>query len=177
MYLNKGKILIQRIVYGIATAMLTWYVGIFLLAMFLQVVGAINVTDGLGTEMALMVYVECMFLLFDVICIRAIVKTFRATKINRILEGDSEGLLFMEDVAKKMNMQHDKFVALFIDCVGRDLLQNCGIYAEDPTYILLENGAKDIREKFAVVHCPQCGAPNAVRIGFPNQCKYCNVEL
>ncbi|MGN0153143.1 MAG: hypothetical protein ACI4A3_01735, partial [Lachnospiraceae bacterium] len=51
------------------------------------------------------------------------------------------------------------------------------LYNINPTYILLDNGKKTIAEKFIVVHCKCCGAPNTLRIGYETTCKYCGAVV
>lgn len=96
---------------------------------------------------------------------------------NGILANDADGLISMEELAGYMKMKRHKCFALFLDCVGKNLLKNCTVFAEDPTYLVLDNGKKTIAEKFVVKHCPKCSAPSTLRIGYENTCKYCGTVM
>ncbi len=174
MYLNHTKIWLQRGIYGFMGIVLSGYSFLMCLGCIFQITGYSS--SGLE-NMAFIYYTTFLFLFADFLCIRAIMRTFRAAKMSRYFEKDKDGLVDMEVAAKEMKMKHSKFVEAFMDYVGRGLLVKCGICAEDPTYILLENGQKDIRQRFAVLHCSNCAGPNAVRIGFKHNCKYCGTEI
>ncbi len=172
MYLNHGKIATQRILYGILTVVFTALSLLFVLGIILTLTGYSDPSS----NMTLIIYMTFLFILGDILCIKALVKTFKAGKISRILSRSQDGLIAIEQVAETMHLTQEKFVKLFIDCVSRALLVRCTLFAEDPTFILLENGAKDITQKFAVIHCKQCSGPNAIQIGFRCRCKYCGTE-
>ncbi len=172
MYLNHAKIWLHRGIYGCLGIVLTGFSFFMCMGCILQIMG-ITDTD----EVELIYYLTFLFLFADYLCIKAFWRTFRAAKMSRYFEKDSDGLVDTEAAAAAMKMKQVKFVEVFIDYVGRGLLIKCGIFAEDPTCILLENGQQDIRQRFAVLHCSNCAGPNAVRIGFKHQCKYCGTEM
>ncbi len=173
MYLNTGKIWVQRILYGALGVVLTGLSFFFVMGIMIDLSGAYSEPSD---NLTMIIYLTFWFIFTDVLCIKAFKKTLKAAKISRILAQNTEGLIAIEEVTEAMHMKQEKFVKLFVDCVSRALLVKCSFYAEDPTFILLENGAEDVRDRFAVIHCKQCGGPNAVQIGFHCKCKYCGTE-
>lgn len=96
---------------------------------------------------------------------------------QELFETDKDGLVSVIDLAEQLKKKQSKLIAVFIKCVGKGFLVNCGIFAVDSTYIILGNGAKTIGERYRVVRCTSCGATNVNRIGFENKCKYCDSRL
>lgn len=101
----------------------------------------------------------------------------RAYRISRIFAESEDGLLDTEEVAKRLKMKQYRFFAAFHRLIGKRLLQNCSIFSEDPTCIILANEKHDIRSKFIVHRCKNCAAPNTLRIGFEKECKYCGAKI
>ncbi len=101
----------------------------------------------------------------------------RAYRISCVFEENEDGLLEIEEVAEQLKMKHYRFVVVFHRLVGKKLLQNCSVFPDDPTCIILANERYDIRAKFNVYRCKNCGAPNTLRIGFEKECKYCGANI
>lgn len=174
MYLNKVKIWTGRILYILALLPCAGASAILLLYMQLIVTNQVSVR---AEDVSITSTILGAFLFGTIVFYRKLRNILHAEKMNRFFEEDEDGLVAIADVAKYMNMEQKKCFSFFIDCVGKGILENCMIFQEDPTYILLENGRNKIHEKFIVLHCNSCGAPNTLRIGFENSCKYCGAVL
>lgn len=101
----------------------------------------------------------------------------RAYRLSRIFMRSEDGLIDIEELARRLKMKHYRFVVTFHRLIGKRLLRNCSVFSEDPTCIILANEKYDIRTKFSVCQCRNCGASNTLRIGFEKECKYCGAEI
>lgn len=97
----------------------------------------------------------------------------KAYKFNTFFEGDPDGVLSVEKTAVLFGMPVHKFVDVFDKLLKKGYLKNCTLENPDNPVISLNNGADSADEKFDIVHCPSCGAPNKVKIGFVDECRYC----
>ena len=170
MYLNKSSFWLKAILYG----GLTCYFGLMSLmimfSMLLIGTNQVKSSTGIPEESALIL---ATFLIFFVLFGRKALDVLRTSRISKLLDKDKDGLVQIGELSKKMKMKQTKFVSLFVRSIRKGMLINCGLYAVDPSYIILGNGARTIREKFRVMKCNTCGATNVNRIGFENSCKYC----
>lgn len=173
MYQNKRKMLVKFIVYGALFAYCAYMLGMLSLGMLLIATHQIKAS---GDETALYGYMLVTFLLLCALLFLQLQKLRRARKMGLYFEKDKDGLVSIEKLAVYLKMRQHKCFALFLDCVGKGLLQKCTVFSEDPTYLLLENGKNTIAEKFVVKNCKKCGAPNTFRIGFENACVYCGTS-
>lgn len=174
MYQNKVKMTVTFLVFGAIFAGCGFVTVVMVLNTILVLTHQIH---SIGEMLGLSCFVLAAFGTFSFLSFRKLQKIFWVRKMGRYFEQDQDGLVSIEEMAIHMKMKQHKFVDLFLDCIGRNLLYNCTIFPEDPTYLLLENGKKNLTEKFVVKHCPKCGAPSTLRIGFENQCKYCNTVI
>lgn len=174
MYLNKLKCAIKMIVFLPLFCICSFIALIALLNVLLMALGQIE-KDGFGTGMVWYMMAAFGFLAF--VLFTKIRKVYRAWKMNRYFEKDKDGLISVEEAARHIKVKQQKCFSLFLDFVGSGLLKKCTVFKEDPTYFLLDNGKKTIKDKFVVMHCNQCGAPSTLRIGFENRCKYCNAII
>lgn len=170
MYRNKTKM-------GILTAVfLPIFVGCAYVAAMMVFYIFLVVTQQIYT-IPEMFGMSCMmgvvFAMVAFLAFKKLRKVFCAGKMGRFFEQDRDGLVSIEELAAHMKMKQHKCFAMFLDCVGSNLLIKCTVFPEDPTYLLLENGKETLAEKFAVKHCARCGAPGTLRIGFENTCRYC----
>lgn len=175
MYLNQIKLWIIRILSLIGMIAFTLF-GLMFLIYLLTFLDGFNedrtTTDLMmtGLFMAMItLLLKWLFCLFR--------DTLRASRINKLLETDDDGLIPIKEAAEALRMKQSKFFTLFHRYVGKGWLVKCTVFSEDPTYIILDNGRADIRQKFTVCQCPNCGAPSTLRIGFEFHCKYCNSQL
>lgn len=172
MFRNKSKIVSTLLVNGVVGV--PWFFLSAILAFYMILIFTGQVEDAEQTDYGMSVIMVglsffCAYV-FGGRCLRAL----RANKLGKYFEGSEDGLVSIEAAAAYMNMKQQKFFQVFLDCLGKAYLKNCSVFTEDPTFILLENGGKTIAEKFAIIHCKKCGAPNVIRIGFENTCKYCS---
>ena len=170
MYLNKKKFLMGMLVNGGLTLLFGQQALLF--AFYLLLTGTDQIearSDITGESTAILTVFLILFILF----LKRVNILLMAMKMSRLFENDKDGLLSMEVIAKRMKKSQEKVVSAFIKCVGKGLLVDCGIYAVDPAYVILGNGAGTIRERYRVMRCASCGATNVNRIGFENKCKYC----
>lgn len=178
MYLGKQKIAME---YGYAT-LLFMLSGFFL---FIAVVGIFMYSSQIpgeedrialqGLKESLGVCVG-MIVFFTPILIVGICKlkmVGKANKFNSLFENDPDGTVSVENAARLCGMTISKFVDVFSKLVRKGLLVNCSLDNPDNPVISLNNGADSADEKFDIVHCPSCGAPNKVKIGFVDECRYC----
>ena len=169
MYLNKAKVLIRMVIYGGLTLYFGGLSFLFLFSMFLG--GAqVEIGSEFTSEIIAMLVAFLVLLFLFIVKLRV---PFMAIKISKLFENNIDGLISIEEISSNLNKKQDKFVLAFMRCVGKGMLVNCGIYAVDPTYIILGNGASSIKEKYCAMKCNCCGATNVNRIGFVNSCKYC----
>lgn len=174
MYRNKPKIIIIIAVFSLLFAGCAFIAVVMLLDIILVLTHQIPSYKG---SLSLPCYMLATFSLFSYLSFKKIQKAYRANKMSQYFEQDSDGLISMEALAIHMKMKRHKCFALFLDCIGRNLLKNCTVFSEDPTYLILDNGKKTIAEKFVVKHCPKCSAPSTLRIGYENTCKYCGTVV
>lgn len=164
------------------------YLGVYILCFlpcaFLFLIGLLDfilVAAGqIKEEKSFLLVAAVVFTLFAILSIVLwfkILKMIWVGKMNRYFEMDEDGLIAISDLSGYMHMKQKKCVSVFLDCIGKGLLKNCMIFPKDPTYILLDNGKNTIAEKYIVIHCNSCAAPNTLRIGFEHQCKYCGAEI
>lgn len=172
MFRNKSKIITSFTLNGLAVLpwiLLTPLITLYSILLFTGLAEVTEPSDyGMGVIMTTLCWV-CLYI-FGKRCIRAL----RAQKFGKYFETCEDGLVSMEKAALIFNMKQQRFFVTFLDCLGKGFLKNCSVFTEDPTFILLENGGKSIKDKFAIVHCQKCGAPGVIRIGFENTCKYCD---
>lgn len=174
MYQNKTKMIVTLVVFGAIFA----GCGFVTVVMFLYTILVLtHQVHSVGDVLGMSCFMLTAFGTFSFLSFKKLQKIFRVRKMSRYFEQDKDGLVPIEEIAVYMKMKQHKFVALFLDCIGRNLLYNCTIFPEDPTCLLLENGKKNLTEKFVVKHCPKCGAPSTLRIGFENKCKYCDAVI
>lgn len=174
MYLNKKKFWLEVLING---GFALWFGSLSFLYTFyllLEGTGQIRARADITNESAAMLAV--FFVLF-VLFLKRIWISYMAMRMSRLFENDKDGLFRMEELAKQIKKKQEKVVSAFIRCVGKGLLVNCGIYAVDPSYIILSNGAKTIKKRYSAIKCPSCGATNVNRIGFENSCKYCGSTM
>lgn len=174
MYLNKGKCLLEIIVNGILTLIFGWNALVMAFGLLLIETGQVGKNrdiDSIGV--VILVTFAVLFIFF----FQRLRIPFMAIKMSRLFETDKDGLVSVIDLAEQLKKRQSKLIAVFIKCVGKGFLVNCGIFAVDPTYIILGNGAKTIGERYRVVRCTSCGATNVNRIGYENKCKYCDSRL
>lgn len=174
MYHNKIKMAVIFLVFSIIFAG-CGYVAVMLF--FYIVLAATKQIHTIGDVYSFSFFMFGSFSLFATLSFKKLQKTFRARKMAKYFEKDADGLVSIEELACYLKMKRHKCFALFLDCVGRNLLRNCTVFSEDPTYLLLDNGKENRLEKFVVKHCPKCGAPSTLRIGFENTCKYCGAVV
>lgn len=174
MYQNKPKMFVIFTVFSL----------IFLGCAFVAALMVINLLLALthqiysDRESLLMIcYMITSFSIFSFLSFKKLQKTYRARKMGKYFEKDTDGLVSIEKLAVHMKMKRHKCFALFLDCIGKKLLKNCTVFSDDPTYLVLDNGKKTITEKFVVKHCPKCSAPSTLRIGYENTCKYCGTVV
>lgn len=170
MFRNKSKILISFLT-NAAVGMPWFFLSpILMLYMILLLTNAAPAEEGdIGMGITMNgLFFFCAYL-FGKRCLRCL----RANKIGKYFENCEDGLVEIEAASTYMKWGKQKFFSVFLDCLGKGYLKNCSVFTEDPNFLLLENGGKSIREKFAILHCRQCGAPGVIRMGFENTCKYC----
>lgn len=174
MYQNKPKMIVIFAVFS----------PLFAVCFFVAVLTFLNVLLILAKQapkvdesVFLPCYMMLTFSIFFYLSFKKLQKVYRAKKMGKYFEQDSDGLISIEELAMHMKMKRHKCFALFLDCIGRNLLKNCTVFSEDPTYLVLDNGKKTITEKFVVKHCPKCSAPSTLRIGYENTCKYCGTVM
>lgn len=170
MYLNKAKVLIRIVIYGGLTLYFGGLSFLFLFSMLLGGANQVEIESEFTSEIIAMLVA---FLILFVLFIFKLRVPFMAIKISKLFANNRDGLISIEEISNNINKKQDKFVLAFMRCVGKGILVNCGIYAVDPTYIILGNGASSIKEKYCAMKCNCCGATNVNRSGFVNKCKYC----
>lgn len=175
MYLNQAKLWVIRILSLLGMVAFAFFDFIFLLYFIGVLCGIDKESTTTDLMMSILFIVVLSLLVRHNFCLFR--DTVRAAKINKILEMDDDGLLPIKEVAETLHMKQSKFFTLFHRYVGKGWLVKCTVFSEDPTYIILDNGRADIRQKFTVCQCPNCGAPSTLRIGFEFNCKYCNSQL
>lgn len=109
--------------------------------------------------------------------IRTLILTGKAKKFNSIFESDPDGELSAEKTARLFNMPLPKLINLFDKLVKKGYLINCSLRDPDCPMFVLNNGAKTLKERYDIIHCPNCGAPNSVKYGFIEECQYCGSKI
>lgn len=177
MYLNQVKFWITCIVSGGVTLYFGFMglLGMMLGPFFGSRDSMFAVDD--NSLVAVFVIISTSWLIIAGISLRFFLDALRAYRINGIFERNEDGLLVIEETAELLKMKHYKFFAVFQRLVGKRLMQNCSVFSEDPTCIILANEKYDIRAKFTVERCKNCAAPNTLRIGFEKECKYCGSKI
>lgn len=175
MFKNSGKIAVGILVNGLislpfdfVSAIMIFY---FILSIFNQVEN--NSPEDIGMT----IVIGAFFTFIAWVLLRRCITAYRADRLSSYFMRYPEGLVPIAEVASFMNMKVNRFFRVFMECRGRGYLINCSVFADDPTFIILENGEKEIKNKFAIIHCKQCSAPNAIRLGFENKCKYCGTVV
>lgn len=171
MFRNKSKInssFILNFLLGLPWFFLAF---LFIFNLIIELTGQVG--DSSASDYGMTIVIGLYFDFLSIVFINRIVRAYRANRIGIYFEKYPDGLVPMEKLAADMKMKQYKLFKCFKSSVGKGLLINCSIFSEDPTFILLENGGKHIKDKFTIIHCNNCGAHNAVRIGFENTCKYC----
>ena len=137
MYLNKGKCLLEIIVNGILTLIFGWNALVMAFGLLLIETGQVGKNrdiDSIGV--VILVTFAVLFIFF----FQRLRIPFMAIKMSRLLETDKDGLVSVIDLAEQLKKRQSKLIAVFIKCVGKGFLVNCGIFAVDPTYIILGTG-------------------------------------
>lgn len=178
MYLSKGKILFSQLVSWL-TILLTAFiillgiVGIGLCISAMNGNYSIMREDEIESHLAAyiaFIIVPGAFLIWAVKNLRL---SGKAYKFNSLFENDPDGTVSVENASKLCGMTVSRFVDVFSKLVKKGFLINCSLENPDNPVISLNNGADSADEKFDIVHCPSCGAPNKVKIGFVEECRYC----
>lgn len=164
MYLNPTKFWITSLVSGAVTL----YFGVMAL------LGLVILGDGAESWGFVIVFFWALIALISFLFFWDAIRAYR---INSIFMRNEDGLLDIEELARRLKMKHYRFVVMFHRLIGKRLLRNCSVFSEDPTCIILANEKYDIRAKFSVCQCRNCGASNTLRIGFEKECKYCGAEI
>lgn len=175
MYYNKSKTYVQLVINTVIMVPFFVLSFVFLADLILMLTNQIETTDSLTYP--LVIFFACTFLFVFLSTAKKLFDIIRVIKMCCFMKRDDDGLILIKDLAGYMKMNQKKCFSFFIKSIGKGLLVNCSLFQEDPTYILLDNGKDTILKKYTVVHCPKCGAPSTLRIGFEKSCKYCGVDV
>ena len=174
MYLNRKKFWISVLISGAIALYGAFWTFLCTFSVLLIATGQVGKEETVSSDMLVVVG---LFLFVALVFGRKTWSLIKTYQISACLAQDKDGLIEMETVAGDVHMKQTRFVRLFIKAIGQNQLKNCSIYAIDPTYILLDNGKKTIKERFRVTKCACCGATNVIRMGFDNSCKYCGGKM
>lgn len=182
MYLSKRKLLFSQlfswiIILATAFIILLGISGIGLCISAMNGDYSVVQEDEIGSHLAVyigFIIVPGCFLLWAV---RTLILSGKAYKFNSLFEADPDGVVSVEKTARLFGKPVDKFIDLFGKLVKKGFLINCSLENPDEPVIVLNNGAEKVEDRFDVVKCPSCGAPNNIRLGFVGNCKYCSSKL
>ena len=124
MYLNKSGFWIRTILHGGLTCFFGIYSMMIMFAMLLIGTEHVKSSAEIPEESAL---VLGTFLIFFFVFAQKTLDTLRASKISKLLAHDKDGLVLIEELSKRMKMKQTKFVSLFVRCIGKGVLINCGV--------------------------------------------------
>ena len=182
MYLQKGKIFVSQLLAWIMILFHAFWVfmGFVGIGMCISALGGNDKyfePDEAGTYMAVysLFVVIPGFIMF--LGIRTLRLCGKANKFNSLFESDPDGELSAERTARLFNMPLSKLISLFDKLVKKGYLKNCSLRNPDNPVFVLNNGAETVEERYDIVHCPNCGAPNSVKYGFVEQCQYCGSKV
>ena len=174
MYQDKKK---KGIRFGICLAGFLYCAFHFLMILFWFLLVVTNQMHGNSSILPVIGVVFSFFTIFTVILFCKLRKILRVGRFNNFFEKDEDGLVAVSDLSHELKLKPKKCISEFLEFVGNGLLVNCMIFPEDANYILLDNGRKQIKDKYVVIHCTNCAAPNTLRIGYEHNCKYCGTQL
>ena len=182
MYLSKGKILFSNIVSTIIILISSFFLFIGLIGLFMEIFTFSDAVtrweiNSAKESLAVAIGMLIFFSITMIIGIKRFTLTGKARKFNNIFEKDSDGIILVSSISRVFGKSDTLFISLFDKLIKKGYLVNCYIEIDDVPKIVLANGKITVSESFATLNCSNCGAPNSVRIGFVEKCKYCGSEI
>ncbi len=182
MYLSKGRLTISQL---IAWAMILGCA--FVIFLGISGVGlcisALNGSDRYFEEdeigSALAVYIGFIIVpgVFMFFAVRTLKLAGKAYKFNSLFENDPDGVISVENASRLFGKTVAEVAELFDKLIKKGYLKNCSLQNPDKPVFILNNGAETVEERYDIIHCPNCGAPNSVKYGFVEQCQYCGSKV
>lgn len=179
MYLSKNRILLSNLLSAAMIMVSSFFIFIGFVGVGLVIswfTGSdeyFRRNESVGEYLAVYIGLLLVFGVLMTAGIRRLILAGKARKFNSLFENDPDGVISLEKAAGLFGMPVHKFVSLFDRLVKKGFLVNCSLSNPDNPVIVLNNGAATAEERFDVIHCPNCGAPNQIKLGFVEICRYC----
>ncbi len=180
MYLGKTKIALKKVISVLLIIFSGFFVFIGVCGVFMASSRLINGIEKEKYSEYMAVYIVLIIGFGILLCISINMLRLagKANKFNSIFENDPDGKLSVEKTSLLFGMPVFKFVKLFDKLVKKGYLVNCSLNnSGEQLLIVLNNGGRSTQQKFDIINCPNCGAPNEVKLGFVEKCSYCGNKL
>ncbi|MBE6861446.1 MAG: zinc ribbon domain-containing protein [Ruminococcus sp.] len=182
MYLSKNKLLFSQLVSWITVLWTAFgiFLGIVGIGLCISAMnGNYNVIEEDEIESHFAVYIAFIIVpgAFLIWAVRNLKLAGKANKFNSMFESDPDGVISAERASRLFGKNVYELTDLFDKLVKKGYLINCSLQNPDNPVFVLNNGAETVEERYDIIHCPNCGAPNSVKYGFIEQCQYCGSKV